>query len=77
MLNTRETGEQMHTTPQQTGTWVHEVLEPDQLSTAKQRFGRHTLGRRTVVLLWALRIYVLLMVFLIAFQAWNALHAGG
>jgi len=77
MMNTRETEEQMYTTPQQTGTWVHEVLEPDQLSTAKQRFGRHTLSRRTVVLLWALRIYVLLMVFLIAFQAWNALHVGG
>jgi len=77
MIETRETGEQMHMTPQQTGTWVHEVLEPDQLSTAKQRFGRRTLDRRTLVLLWALRVYVLLMVFLIAFQAWNALHAGG
>jgi hypothetical protein len=77
MIETRETGEQMHMTPQQTGTWVHEVLEPDQLSTAKQSFGRRTLSRRTVILLWALRIYVLLMVFLIAFQAWNALHAGG
>ena len=77
MMKTRGTGEQMHMTPQQTGTWVHEVLEPDQLSTAKQRFGRRTLGRRTLVLFWALRIYVLLMVFLIAFQAWNALHVGG
>jgi len=77
MMETRETGEHMHMTPQQTGTWVHEVLEPDQLSTAKQRFGRRTLDRRTLVLLWALRVYVLLMVFLIAFQAWNALHAGG
>ena len=76
-MNTIETREPMLTTPNHPETWVHEVLEPDQLSTAKQRFGRHTLGRRTVVLLWALRIYVLLMVFLIAFQAWNALHAGG
>jgi hypothetical protein len=77
MMETRETGEQMHMTSKPPGTWVHEVLEPDQLSTAKQRFGRRTLGRRTLVLFWALRIYVLLMVFLIAFQAWNALHAGG
>jgi hypothetical protein len=77
MMETREIGEQMHMTPKPPGTWVHEVLEPDQLSTAKQRFGRRTLGRRTLVLFWALRIYVLLMVFLIAFQAWNALHAGG
>ena len=77
MIHTRETEEQMHTTLQQTGTWVHEVLEPDQLSRAKQSFGRRALGRRTLVLFWALRIYVLLMVFLIAFQAWNALHVGG
>ena len=77
MMETKETGEHMHTHLEPTETWVHEVLEPDQLSTAKQRFGRRTLNRRTLVLLWALRIYVLLMVFLIAFQAWNALHAGG
>jgi hypothetical protein len=55
-------------------TWVHEVLEPDQLSTAKQRFGRARLTRGTVVLLWGLRIYVLLMTYLIGVQIWNALH---
>jgi hypothetical protein len=77
MIYTREIGEQMHMTPQQTKTWVHEVLEPEQLSTAKQSFGRRTLSRGTLALLWAMRIYVILMVFLIAFQVWNTLHAGG
>ena len=76
-MNTIETKEPMLTTPNHPETWVHEVLEPDQLSTAKQRFGRRTLSRRTLVLLWALRIYVLLMVLLIAFQVWSTLHAGG
>ena len=77
MIYTREIGEQMHMIPQQTKIWVHEVLEPDQLSTAKQGFGRRTLSRGTLALLWAMRIYVILMVILIAFQVWNALHAGG
>jgi hypothetical protein len=60
-----------------TEQWVHEALEPDQLSTAKQRFGRRKLSRSTILLLWGLRAYVLLMSLLIAFQIWNALHAGG
>ena len=63
-------------TPSATTNWVHEVLEPDQLSSAKQRFGRRALSGRTVVLLWGLRIYVALMVLLIGFQIWNALHSG-
>jgi hypothetical protein len=58
-------------------TWVHEVLEPDQLASVKPRLGRRLLSRRTLIVLWALRIYVLLMGLLIAFQIWNALHAGG
>ncbi len=74
MRKTREMREQMQTPPQQTGTWVQEVLQPDQLSTAKQRFGRRKLGPATIVLMWALRIYVILMVLLIAFQVWHALH---
>ena len=74
MRKTGEMREQMPTPPQQTGTWVHEVLQPDQLSTAKQRFGRRKLVPATIVLMWALRIYVILMVLLIAFQVWHALH---
>jgi hypothetical protein len=77
VIDTRNTGEQMHTSPRPAETWVHEVLEPGQLSTAKQPFGRRRLSRSTLLLLWGLRTYVLLMVVLIAFQIWNALHAGG
>lgn len=54
--------------------WVHEVLEPDQFSAAKQPFGRQALSRRTVLLLWGLRVYVVLMVLLVAMQTWNAFH---
>jgi hypothetical protein len=53
---------------------VHEVLEPDQFSTAKQPFGRQALSRRTILLLWVLRVYVVLMVLLVALQTWNAFH---
>ncbi len=77
MIYTSEMGERMHMTSQQTETWVHEVLEPDQLSTAKMSFGRRTLSRGTLALLWGMRVYVILMVFLIAFQVWNAFHVGG
>ena len=76
-MYTRETAEQIDTPSKPTGTWVHEVLEPDQLSTAKPRFGRRMLSPRTLIVLWALRIYVLLMLLLIALQIWNALHTGG
>lgn len=77
MIDTRKTGEQTSMSPKPTEIWVHEVLEPDQLSAVKQRFGRRRLSRSTLLLLWGLRAYVLLMVLLIAFQIWNALHAGG
>ena len=56
--------------------WVRDVLEPDQLSTAKHPVGRLALTGKTIVLLWGLRVYVVFMVLLIAFQIWNALHAG-
>lgn len=76
MMDTRETGKRQmtHKSPE---TWVHEVLQPDQFSTAKPRFGRRLLSRRTLLLLWMLRIYVIMMVLLIALQMWNALRAGG
>lgn len=56
--------------------WVLDVLDPDQLSGAKQTMGRRQLTRKTMALLWGLRVYVILMVLLIAFQIWNALHTG-
>jgi hypothetical protein len=38
---------------------------------------RRMLSRGTLIVLWALRIYVFLMLLLIALQIWNALHTGG
>jgi hypothetical protein len=76
-MNTGETREPRHGPSTLTETWMHEVLEPDQLSTTKQRFGRAQLTRGTVALLWGLRIYVILMILLIGVQIWSALHTGG
>ncbi|MGD0463577.1 MAG: hypothetical protein ABSB74_13915 [Tepidisphaeraceae bacterium] len=75
MMYVRGIREPLHSPPVLVEKWVHEVLEPDQLSTAKRRFGRAKLTRGTVLLLWGLRIYVLLMIFLIGVQIWNALRA--
>ena len=76
MTHTGQTGKPMPTSSKLAETWVHDVLEPDQLSTAKPRFGRRALSRGTLVILWALRVYVILMVLLIALQIWNAIHGG-
>jgi len=56
--------------------WVHEVLEPDQLTAARMRYGRKKLGTGTLVLLWALRVYVVFMIFIIGLAVWNTLHTG-
>jgi hypothetical protein len=56
--------------------WVHEVLEPDQLTAARMRYGRKKLSTGTLVLLWALRVYVVFMVFIIGLAIWNAMHVG-
>jgi hypothetical protein len=56
-------------------SWVHEVLEPEQLSSGKPQYGRRQLGPTTLLLLWVLRLYVLLMILLIAYQVWNAFYA--
>jgi len=56
------------------GSWVHEALEPDQLTATKMRYGRRKLDRGTLVLLWALRVYVVFMIWIIALAVWNALH---
>jgi len=67
----------LRTRPELAEAWVHEVLEAGQLSTAKLSLGRAKLTRGTVLLLWGLRIYVLLMIFMIGVQIWRAMHAGG
>lgn len=56
--------------------WVQEALEYDQLAKAKKLPGKRRLSGKTIWLLWALRIYVALMVVMIAFQIWSALHGG-
>jgi len=53
------------------GNWVCEVLDPDQLSRSKPCYGKRPLGGGILVLLWALRLYVILMILLIAYQIWK------
>ena len=74
MTSNTEIRQQQAEFPKHAAIWVHEALEPDQLSTAKQPFGRQALSRRTIILLWGLRVYVVLMVLLVALQTWNAFH---
>lgn len=57
-------------------SWVYEVLEPDQLTASKKRLERCKLGRGTLILLWALRAYVGLMIFIVALAIRNAIHGG-
>ena len=65
------------TIAQGTSSWVREALEPDQLATAKrtQRIGRRHLSTGTVIILWALRLYVLVMMFIIAYQIWTVIQS--
>jgi hypothetical protein len=58
-------------------SWVHDVLEPDQFTASKMRYGLRKLSRGTLVLLWALRVYAVFMVFIIGLAVWNALHTAG
>jgi hypothetical protein len=57
-------------------SWVNEVLEPDQLTASKMRYGRRKLSRGTLILLWTLRAYVVFMVFIVSLAIWNAVHSG-
>jgi hypothetical protein len=56
-------------------SWVHEVLETDQLTASKMPYGRRKLSLGTLVLLWALRFYVVFMVVIIGLATWNMLHS--
>lgn len=62
-------------TSQESANWVQQVLKPEQLSTARyaNHFGRQNLKPSTLVILWALRVYVVVMLFLVAYQVWMAL----
>jgi hypothetical protein len=56
-------------------TWVLSSLEHDQLVKAK----KHPIPRRhlkgpELVILWALRLYLLFMMAVVAYQVWIAAH---
>jgi hypothetical protein len=75
MIQTKENMELMQ--GQHTSSWIHEVLEPDQLSSAKnlQHVARRQLKPGTVIVLWALRFYVVLMMLIIAYQIWSVVQS--
>jgi|CZKI01.1.fsa_nt_gi hypothetical protein len=77
MVDAEGTREPLRTNPELAEAWVHEVLAADQLSTAKLRFGHVRLTRGTVPLLWGLRIYALLTIFLIGVQIWRPCAPAG
>jgi hypothetical protein len=54
------------------------MLEADQVVAAKRRtrFGRQRLSFRTNVLLWCLRVYVVMMLVIVAISVVRALHPG-
>ncbi len=61
-----------------TDTWVRETLEPGQLVNAKvQRYSRRQLGVGMHVLLWALRLYVVLMLIAVTVKFVTAIQTGG
>jgi hypothetical protein len=57
---------------------VLELLEPDQIVAAKGlRFGRRPLSPGVRFVLWALRVYVLLMLAVVVVAVLRGLHGGG
>ena len=51
------------------------MLEPDQLAEdRKVRVRRCRLKVRELMVLWFLRIYLLFMIAVVVYQAWNAAH---
>ena len=55
---------------------VLEVLEDDQLVAAKEKahLGRRGFSNGLRIILWGLRVYVILMLFLVAMQVVRAVH---
>ena len=54
------------------------LLEADQVVAAKQgsRFGRKKLSLKMRVILWGLRIYLVIMLVIVAISVMRALHGG-
>ena len=71
----RGTEKNITLTSQEPANWVQHVLKPEQLSAARRakRFGRQNLKPGTLVILWALRVYVVVMFLLVIYQVWMAL----
>jgi hypothetical protein len=61
----------------QSAEWVHEVLEPDQLSSGHQKYPQSVLSRGTLIILWTMRVYVVLMLLLIAYEVWHVFATKG
>jgi hypothetical protein len=56
-------------------TWVLSSLEHDQLANAKKHpIPRRHLKGRELLVLWALRLYLMFMVAVVAYQVWIAAH---
>jgi hypothetical protein len=56
-------------------SWVFSSLEHDQLVRAKKHhIPRRQLRGRELVVLWALRIYLLFMMAVVIYQVWTAAH---
>jgi hypothetical protein len=56
-------------------SWVLSSLEHDQLARAKKHFiPRRVLKGPELVVLWGLRIYLLFMMAVVAYQVWTAAH---
>jgi hypothetical protein len=54
---------------------VLSTLEPDQLAAAKkQRVPKRKLRGHELVVLWALRVYLLFMAAVVVYQAWTGGH---
>ncbi len=55
-------------------TKVIEALEPDQIISTKKRhyFPRRRLTRMEMIVFWALRIYLVFMVAVVAYQIWTS-----
>ena len=67
------TKDENHTASDQ--SWVLSSLEPDQLVKAKKHpiLRRHLKGAELLIL-WALRLYLLFMMAVVGYQVWIAAH---
>jgi hypothetical protein len=56
-------------------SFVTAVLEPDQLSEAhKKPIPRRRLRGPLLLVVWLMRIYLLFMIAVVAYQVWSELH---